>query len=182
MAKRLNAKKFIGAGSQAEYGLKNEPLRIDTNCNPITAYGIAKLCAGNMSKLLCEQLNLEFNWIRILSVYGEYDNPNTLISYVKESLKNNISPNVSKCEQIWDYISSSDAAKVIYKIMTQGKHGVFYPLGGGEGRPLYEYLEEIKNNINPNIKINYGARDYNKNQVMYLVSDMSYLKEFNDEE
>ena len=176
-AKRLGCKKFIGLGSQAEYGLHNEPLAIDTSCNPITGYGIAKYSAGKLANILCSQQGLEFNWIRVLSVYGEYDNPNTLISYVTKCIRDNISANVTKCEQIWDYIEAGDAAKIIYRIMLNGKNGLTYPLGSGNGRPLKDYLEDLKKKYNSNIAINYGAKDYPQNQVMYLVADMSYLKE-----
>ena len=177
LAKKIGCKKFVGIGSQAEYGLHDEKLTINTSCNPITGYGIAKYAASKFSRILCEQLDMEFNWVRILSVYGEYDNPNTLISYVIDCLKKGISPKVTKCEQIWDYISADEAAKIIYKIATDGKNGVTYPLGSGRAVKLKDYLEELKNKINPNIKINYGAKSYQDNQVMYLVADMSYLKE-----
>ena len=177
LAKRMNAKKFIGVGSQAEYGLKQEKLSINTECNPITGYGIAKYSAGKLAKIYCDQLGLEFNWIRILSVYGEYDNPNTLISYIKKCIKDNVDANVSPCEQIWDYIEANDAANIIIKIAKYGKNGITYPLGSGNAKPLKEYLEDIKKKYNSNIKINYGARPYNDNQVMYLVADMSYLKD-----
>ncbi|MGM9971071.1 MAG: NAD-dependent epimerase/dehydratase family protein [Anaeroplasmataceae bacterium] len=178
LAKKMGAKKFIGSGSQAEYGLKNEKLSINTLCNPITGYGIAKYAAGKMANILCEQLGLEFNWIRILSVYGEYDNPNTLVSYVKKSVSEGISPLVTPCEQIWDYIEVTEAVKIIYKIMINGSNGLTYPLGSGNARILKEYVEEFKNAINPNIEIKYGAKPYPKNQVMYLVADMSYLKKW----
>lgn len=178
LAKRMNAKKFLGLGSQAEFGLKNEKLSIDTSCNPITGYGIAKYCAGKFSKILCEQIDLEFNWIRVLSVYGEYDSPNTLISYVTKCLKEGVSPDVTPCEQMWDYIEVTDAVKVIYKIMLNGENGVTYPLGSGVGKPLKQHLEDLRIRLNSNVTINFGAKPYPKNQVMYLVADMDYLKEF----
>lgn len=177
LAAKFNCKKFIGIGSQAEYGLHNEKLTSFTSCNPITGYGIAKYCAGKFAKILCEKLNLEFNWVRILSVYGDHDNPNTLISYVTRSLKEGVSPDVTRCEQIWDYIEVQDAVKILYKIIINGVDGMTYPLGSGTARPLKEYLEDLRLSINPNIEINYGAKEYPENQVMYLVADMSYLKE-----
>ena len=175
LAKRMNAKKFVGIGSQAEYGLHNAPLSINTTCNPITGYGIAKYCAGKLGEILAEQIKMEYNWIRVLSVYGENDNSNTLISYVMDCFKKNISPEVTKCEQIWDYIECNDAAKIIYKITINGENGVIYPLGSGKGRPLREYLEELKLKLNSKVQIKYGAKPYPSNQVMYLVADMSYL-------
>ncbi len=182
LASKMRCKKFIGIGSQAEYGLKDEKLSIDTPCNPVTGYGIAKYAAGKFSKILSNQLGLEFNWIRVLSVYGKNDNPNTLISYVLNCIKNNVDADVTKCEQIWDYIEVTDAAKIIIDILKYGKNGVAYPLGSGNAKPLKEYLEDLKLKYNSHIKINYGAKDYYENQVMYLVADMSYLDELKSEE
>lgn len=52
-------------------------------------YGVAKLCAGQMSRIRCEQLGLEHVWTRILSAYGPYDNENTIIpTLIKALLKN----------------------------------------------------------------------------------------------
>ena len=46
---------------------------------PENGYGIAKLCAGQMSRILCEQKQIEHIWTRILSIYGPYDGENTMI-------------------------------------------------------------------------------------------------------
>lgn len=45
IAKKAGCKKFVGAGSQAEYGIKNQPLGCDTEANPQSEYGKAKLAA-----------------------------------------------------------------------------------------------------------------------------------------
>lgn len=182
LASKMKAKKFVGIGSQAEYGIKNEKLSIYTKCDPITGYGIAKYAAGKLGLIYSQQLGMDFNWIRVLSVYGDYDNPNTLISYLLNCIKNNVDANVSPCEQIWDYIDANSAAKLIIKITNKGKNGMTYPLGSGNGRKLKDILEDIKKKNNSNIKINYGARPYNENQVMYLVADMSYLKDLDSDE
>ena len=47
---------------------------------PENGYGMAKLCAGQMSRLECERLGLDHVWPRVLSVYGPYDGPSTMIS------------------------------------------------------------------------------------------------------
>lgn len=177
LAHRFHCKAFIGAGSQAEYGVVSVPLTPNLPVNPQSGYGIAKYTAGKLAKLLCDQLNMRFNWIRILSVYGKKDNPYTLISYVVNSLKNGISPELTKCEQIWDYINEVDAAKAFIAVAEKGITGNFYPLGSGEGRELSEYLSVIRNQINPSIELGFGNKEYYPHQPMYLVADISKLKE-----
>lgn len=178
LAKKLGCKKFIGAGSQAEYGRVSGKLNSDTPANPDTAYGIAKLCAGKLSNILASQIGIEHIWTRILSVYGPYDNENTMVmSSIREMIKNVKSPEYTKAEQMWDYLYVQDIAKAIYLIGEKGKNNSVYCIGSGKQRPLYTYIEEIKNQINKNIKLNLGAKEYSKNQVMNLCADITKLTE-----
>ena len=75
----LGCKRFIGSGSQAEYGRVEGIISLSTETNPENAYGISKLCAGQMTKILCNQLSIEHVWGRVVSVYGPYDGANTMV-------------------------------------------------------------------------------------------------------
>ena len=79
LAAAMKAEVFIGAGSQAEYGRTDGVLTPDTPVNPENGYGAAKLCAGQLSRILCGQLKIKHVWTRILSVYGPYDGEDTMI-------------------------------------------------------------------------------------------------------
>jgi len=171
----LGCKKFIGAGSQAEYGIVTEPLKPDTPVNPLSGYGIAKYAAGKLSGLLCTQLGLQFNWVRILSVYGPHDGAHTLIMYAINELRAGRSPEFTKCEQIWDYLYNDDSARAFLAIGEKGVDGKTYPLGSGNKKILSEYLEIIKNIIAPNITLQFGKKEYYPHQPMYLCADISEL-------
>ena len=175
LAKRCGCTIFIGAGSQAEYGVQSVPLTPDLPVNPESGYGIAKYTAGKLSKMLCQQLGMRFNWMRILSVYGKNDNSYTLISYVINELKAGRSPELTKCEQIWDYIHCDDAARAFLAVAEKGVDGKFYPLGSGNGRLLSEYVKDIQSVINPGIELGFGKKEYYPHQPMYLVSDIAQL-------
>ena len=176
LASRCGCSAFIGAGSQAEYGVQSVPLTPDLPVNPESGYGIAKYTAGKFSAMLCKQLGMRFNWMRILSVYGPNDGENTLISYVVRELKSGRSPELTKCEQIWDYLHCDDAARAFLAVAEHGMDGKFYPLGSGRGRKLSEYIEEIRNVINPAVGLGFGKKDYYPHQPMYLVADVSELE------
>ena len=175
LAKRCGCTVFIGAGSQAEYGVQTVPLTPELPVSPESGYGIAKYTAGKMSKMVCQQLGMRFNWMRILSVYGKRDNSYTLISYVINELKAGRSPELTKCEQIWDYIHCDDAARAFLAVAENGVDGKFYPLGSGNGRPISEYVKEIQCIVNPKINIEFGKKNYYPHQPMYLVSDNTQL-------
>ena len=107
----LGCKTFIGTGSQAEYGRVEGMISPDTPAFPETGYGICKLCAGQLTRLSCEQLGMRHIWCRVLSVFGPYDRDQTLISYAVRSMMNNEETDFTPCEQMWDYIYSDDAAR-----------------------------------------------------------------------
>lgn len=175
LAKRMGCKKLIGAGSQAEYGIINEKLKSTTKINPIVPYGVAKFSAGKLANIECKKIGMEFNWIRILSVYGKYDNKNSLLSYAINCAKNNKLIEMTKGEQIWDYLNEKDAGEGILSIAEKGINGKVYILGSGTGRELKEYILEMISIINPNCPIGFGMIPYSETQPMYLVADITEL-------
>lgn len=169
------SKVFIGAGSQAEYGVQSVDLTPELPVKPESGYGIAKYATGKLSAMLCKSLGMRQNWVRNLSVYGPNDGENTLISYVIRELKAGRSPELTKCEQIWDYLYADDAGDAILAIAEKGVDGKAYPLGSGKGRRLSDYIEDIRQAINPSIEVKFGAKEYYSHQPMYLVADLKKL-------
>lgn len=177
LARNLGCSTFIGAGSQAEYGLVKSVITEKTPTNPENGYGIAKLAAGQMSRLLANKYNMRHIWARIFSVYGPYNDENTMImNSIIQMVKCKKSPNYTKGEQIWDYIYSKDVAEALYLIAKKGKDNSIYCIAQGESKPLSWYISKIKNNIDKDIELNLGVIPYSKKQVMNLQADISSLK------
>lgn len=177
LACKLGCHTFIGTGSQAEYGRVDGVLSPDTAANPETGYGIAKLCAGQMTRLLCEQVGMRHVWTRILSVYGPHDREETLISTAVLNMLRNNETSFTFCDQIWDYIYSEDAARAIYLAGQKGRSGSVYMVGSGEARRLSEYIKVIAELTGYTRTIGFGKRPYHDKQVMYLQADIASLKQ-----
>jgi len=177
IAKALGCKKFIGAGSQAEVGIVNEKIGSNTIANPQTFYGIAKNTALNMSKLLAEKEGIEFNWGRILSVYGANDAPYTMVmTMLKKMLEGQVC-DLSSGEQIWDFLYSTDAAQAFYHIAKYGKNKKVYPVGSGIGKPLKEYILKMYEIVdNKKATLNFGAIAFNSQSIKYLCADMTDIE------
>lgn len=175
LANRLGCHTFVGAGSQAEYGITNTKLSDATPTNPETGYGIAKYTAGKLSALHAKALGIKHVWARILSVYGPKDNDNTLIMYTINQLLDGKTPTFTPCEQIWDFIYSEDAARAIYLMAEKGKDQSIYCIGSGHAHTLSEYLYVLRDAINEDLELGIGKRDYGNGQVMYLCADIEKL-------
>ena len=177
LAHRCGCSVFVGAGSQAEYGVQSVDLTPNLPVKPESGYGIAKYAAGKLSAMLCKGLGMRQCWVRILSVYGPNDGENSLVSYLIREFRAGNPPQLTKCEQMWDYLYADDAAEAILSVAEKGKDGKAYPLGSGYGRRLSAYVEDIKNTIDPTVEIQFGARDYYPHQPVHLVADISELTE-----
>ena len=173
LAKELNCKAFVGAGSQAEYGRAEGKLKPDTPCNPENEYGRAKLKAGNESRKLAKTLGIKHVWLRVLSVYGVGDNGFTITVSSLKKLLNGEMAEFTPAEQMWDFLYCDDAANAFYLAALNGKNGAVYTLGSGQAKPLKEYIRVMQKTAGGEIKL--GALPYNENQVMYLCADISAL-------
>ncbi len=178
LCRQLGCGVFVAAGSQAEYGRTTEVISETTIEKPETGYGCAKLCAGNMSRILCRKYGIRHVWARLFSIYGPYDSErNNLINYSIAKLLQNENPGYTKGEQRWDYLYSFDAAKALWLLGDLGKAGEIYCIGYGEARPLSEYIRILHRTVNPEILPVFGEIPYQEDQVMNLCLDITKLKQ-----
>lgn len=177
LAQRSGCSTFIGAGSQAEYGRYEGVLRADTPTHPENGYGMAKLCAGQMSRQLCGQLGLKHIWTRILSIYGPYDGEKTMISSAIRDFVNGRQTHFTKGEQLWDYLYSGDAAEILYLLGLNGKSDKTYVIGSGTARPLREYIETLAKELGITTNLGIGDIPYADGQVMHLEANIEPLEE-----
>lgn len=176
VAAKLGCYKFIGAGSQAEYGRVEGKLTALTPTFPENGYGIEKLCAGQMSRILCEQKNMDHIWTRILSVYGPYDGENTMIMSVIRKLAHGEKPSLTEGKQQWDYLYSKDAGYAMYLLGEKGVSGKIYCIGSGQTKALSEYVEILRDNISKDLELGFGEIAYAPKQVMHLCADITDLE------
>ena len=175
LASRLGCKIFIGAGSQAEYGRVEGKLTPKTPTFPENGYGIAKLCASQMSRIMCASLGIRHIWTRILSVYGPNDTPNSMVMSTIRKLRQGEKPCFTAGEQVWDYLYSGDAAKAFIALAKKGRDGEIYCLGSGDPKKLCEYIKTIGRLTAPDAELGIGEVLYANKQVMYLCADIEAL-------
>lgn len=176
LAAGLGCKCFVGAGSQAEYGRVEGTISSTTPTFPENGYGIAKLCAGQMSRIRCEQLGMKHIWTRILSVYGPGDGEGSLVMSAISGFLNQRQTEFTAGMQKWDYIYSGDAARVLIGLAEYGTSGMVYCVGSGKIELLKEYIHQIYREVNGkdamDKQLGIGLRPYMDKQVMYLQADI----------
>lgn len=181
LAYRLGCGTFIGAGSQAEYGRAEGVLTARTPVFPENGYGMAKLCAGQMSRQRCGALGMRHIWVRILSVYGPYDGQGSMVMSTIRKLSGGGRAGFTPGEQMWDYLYSEDAAAALLLLAERGIHNKTYVLGSGQVKPLKEYILQIQQAVEEQNgfagELGLGDIPYSEGQVMYLGADLTELSQ-----
>lgn len=176
LAGRIGCRTWIGLGSQAEYGPANCRLNETAPTQPVTTYGVAKLCAGLLAERLATENEMRFAWLRVFSTYGPKDNPGWLLPYLIRTLLRGETPELTRCEQQWDYLYVEDAAEALCHVAnTPAARGVFN-LGSGRTVSLRSVVERVRDLIDPRLSLGFGAQPYRPNQVMHLEADVTRLQ------
>lgn len=164
---RIGTRHWIGLGSQAEYGPCPHAIDEDQVTRPTTLYGMAKLCTCQMAGRLCQELGMEFTWLRLFSSYGPTDHETCMIPYLIRALLRGERPATTAGEQRWDYVHVEDVAEAILQAAERQALGVFN-LGSGTVHTIREVIEVIRDLVDPDLPVGFGEAPYDHDQVMHL--------------
>ncbi len=170
-------KDLVVIGTCLEYGMQNGCLHEELDTQPTTAYGLAKDTLRKFLEQLKSKIDFNLKWIRLFYMYGEGQNPNSILSQLELALGRNESIfNMSGGEQLRDYLPVEKVAEYIIKIALQNQITGIINCCSGKPisiRKLVEnYLIEKKQQIN----LNLGYYPYPNYEPMAFWGDTNKLK------
>jgi len=174
-AAEAGARRWIGCGSAAEYGLMDGPISESDVPQPHTLYGISKYALCLTTAKMCALLGLEYLWARPFGVYGPQDHPRGLIPFVIRTLLRGERPSLTAGEQRWDYLYVEDAARALARLASAPAAGIFN-VASGEAGSLRGLVERIRDLIDPALPLGFGEIAYPPDQLMSLQADVSKLQ------
>ena len=133
--------RFVGIGSQAEYGVKSEVITEDLPLEPFTAYGSCKAAAYHLLKSKARIYGIDFVWGRIFSLIGKYEPAGRMLPDLCHKLLEGKDVNLSSCEQFWDYLDVQDAGEAIVLLGERGIDGECYNIANGDYHELSYFVE-----------------------------------------
>lgn len=175
LAKKLEASKFIFAGSIIEYEYYKS---IEKDCNSINnIYGLAKITARNMGKMIADSIGIKFIETTISNVYGPGENSPRLINTIIRKMLKKEKVSLTLCEQLYDFIYIDDAVRAYYIIGKNGKVKQNYYIGNNKPKKLKEFILEIRNYIDCTLEIGFGDVPFTGISLMYNELDTSCIYE-----
>lgn len=156
ICKKIECKKFIASGTVAEYVFCTDIMNLNAKQSPNDLYGATKVSVHYFLEVRARQLNQFFNWIIIPSTFGERRNDNNIITYTIRTLLRKELPQYGSLEQMWDFLYVEEVVRAIRLIGEYGKKGKVYGIGSGQYKPLKEYIEIIRDLIDPALPLGIG--------------------------
>lgn len=173
VASAAGTARFVALGSQAEYGPINGRVDETYPCLPDTAYGAAKQAALALLQGFSRQRELSYVWLRLFSLYGPDEGGQWLISMLVRELKQGRSPQLSGCEQRYDYLHVQDLSAAVLAVLRRPAISGVFNLGSNEARPLKELVLLIKEYTGCRAEPGFGVLPYRPGQSMHVEGDSS---------
>lgn len=176
IAYECGTKKFIGIGSQSEYGDFEEKIDETFPTNPKTAYAAVKLASLTLLKTFCKLQDIDWYWFRLFPVFGPYETTNWLIPSLIKSICTEDHMDLTPGEQRLPYLYVGECANAIASaIDVNGKCDV-YNVCSDNPKPLRDLVTNIRNRVNPSFKLNFGVLPYRFGQSMRTEGDTTKLR------
>lgn len=176
-ASELGCSRFVGAGSITELMYRDYLMQDGSTPDMVACYPIGKLAANEMCRCVATQENVEFVWGYLSNFYGVGDKTQNFINFLIESYLNNHTPCLTSGEQSADFTYVSDIAAAIVSLGQCARSGCSYYVGFGDPHPLWQYVETVKQLINPNIPSGLGNKKFNGQNVDFASFDIKKLCE-----
>jgi len=162
-------RKVVVLGSQAEYGLFEGRINEEYPARPTAAYGAVKLATWHLLQAYCETHQLEWYWLRVFAVFGPREDAHWFVSLVAASLLKQHPPDLTACEQQYDYLFVQDLACAIVQTLpaAPGLSGV-YNIGANHATSLRRIVDILSSITKSSTKVNYGVLPYRAGQVMHM--------------
>ena len=158
---KQGVKKMLVTGSCYEYGLQYGPVFASTPTKPNTPYGFAKEYLYKSLRFLQSHHSFELIWARLFYMYGEGQDPKSIISLFDTALENGEKVfNMSFGEQLLDYLPIESIANQIESLLHYND-GVFN-ICSGKPISLRRLLEQRMKEKNKKIDLNLGYYPYRK--------------------
>ena len=153
-------KKFIGIGTCFEYDTTRRYLSVNTDLKPETAYAASKVSTFYALSKYFELTKTEFLWCRLFYLFGENENKQRLVPYIKSQIIAEKIVELSSGTQIRDFMDVELAGREIVKTAFSKVVGP-YNICSGEAVTVREIAEKIAKKYNRMNLLKFSVRDDN---------------------
>lgn len=144
-------------GTMHEVGFYEGAIDENTNCNPLSQYGVAKNALRKSIEIFANQHNCKFQWLRAFYIYGDDLYGNSIFCKIRQAVKEEKTTfPFTSGKNKYDFIHINDLVNQISKAVLQNKVLGIINVCSGKPISLSEKVEWYIKENGLKIKLDYG--------------------------
>ena len=156
-AHRLRCSRFVALGTIYENFAPQ--IKASATSGSADFYILSKEYAHSMANQLAYKVDLEFVWCKICHPIGRFIKPEQMIAFVISNLLAGTKPSFGPALIPYDIVAVEDVAHGLYLVgccdqLTKRE----YYIGSGSPKPLYRWLEDVRNVLGVDVPISIGEK------------------------
>lgn len=159
LEKNTKIKKYINAGTCAEYFKPTGKISEDYLVNPESPFSEAKIILSDELKKRCERLEINYINLRLFYVFGLYQRNESLIPHLVNSYKKEIIPKISNPFSKLDFIYVEDVISAIDCCIKNDIPSGSYNVGRGKSITNFEIQKIISQKLNFSFEENLNNKE-----------------------
>lgn len=171
--KTINYEKIIYISTSEVYGGSEmkSPFKEESNFIPASPYALSKYCAEMAVRTFSEIYVKNYTILRLFNFFGNSMPKELFLAQLIEKLRMNQEFNMTKGEQIRDYVYVKDVVNALLLSASNKANNMVLNVCSGNGISIKEMAYETKNILKSEAKINLGALEYRTNEVWEMIGD-----------
>jgi nucleoside-diphosphate-sugar epimerase len=174
-AAATGCKRFVAAGTCAEYTNQDRPLLEEDPTAPSNLYSACKLAVCHIGNSLATEHNMAFVWGRVFYLFGPGEDQRRVIPSVTHSLLANQKVPATSGEQVRDFLHVDDVAAAFVALCKNNCEGL-YNISSGNPVTMRTLLETTAQIVGTPDKIQFGSRPKNLFDPPYIVGNSQRLQ------
>jgi nucleoside-diphosphate-sugar epimerase len=168
-------------GTCFEYGMRNGCLSEEMATLPANAYALAKDTLRKFLEMLQTEIPFRLQWARLFYMYGEGQNPNSLLAMLDQAIERGDSAfNMSGGEQLRDYLPVEQVANRLSCIMENKELSGIINVCSGKPISVRKLIELRIAEKQAKIQLNLGHYPYPDYEPMAFWGDASRINSLLD--
>lgn len=149
--------RLLITGTCFEYGMQSGCLTENMPTQPMNSYALAKDTLRKFLQILQQQHTFNLMWARLFYMYGQGQNPNSLIAQLNHAIdKGETSFNMSSGEQLRDYLPVEEVGRRLVMLLENQECDGIVNICKGEPISVRQLVEQHLIKRGADIRLNIG--------------------------
>jgi len=155
---KTDIQKIVVMGSMHEIGFFEGSIKEDTPCHPITPYGISKNALRELTKMICSQEKIAFQWLRGYYIVGNSQYGSSIFSKITAAeAEGKVEFPFTMGQNQFDFLDYDEFCMQVAKAVIQNEVLGIINICSGHPEKLADRVERFIKENGYKIKLKYGA-------------------------